>query len=156
MIPLQEARDLATRWLQGAEGTGGSIALLEFGGGWIAWNQMLNAEEGSAGRVVIDRDTGDVRRWPPLPVAEIITRYTAPASPRFPADVEAHLRWAGWQPDRRVPTSDLDRYAHRLQGLADEDELGPLGIVEAAHEFLTEFCGLSVTTAATAPRRFYP
>ncbi|WP_205752219.1 SUKH-3 domain-containing protein [Cryptosporangium phraense] len=94
-------------------------------------------------RVVVARDSGEVTAWPPLPIDEIIARSTPTPTGRFPEDVEAHLRKAGWYPGRAVAQADLDRYADHLRELT-ADEPTAMGVVPAARGFLTEFGGLTV------------
>jgi len=142
IVNREEATELASRWL------GGAVELREFDEGWVAWpagpgsEGVLPDRVGDA-RVVVERETGVVTSWPPLPVEEIIARRrTAPVG-RFPEDVEAHLRKAGWYPGRSIPDEDIDRYAERLHDLTVDDP-PVLGVIDAAREVLREFGGLTI------------
>ncbi|GAA3386887.1 SUKH-3 domain-containing protein [Cryptosporangium minutisporangium] len=138
----------------------GEVELREFDGGWVAWAVapggagVLPDRIGDA-RVVVDGASGDLTTWPPLPVEEIIARSRPAPAGRFPEDVEAVLRKAGWYPGRAVPDADLDRYAQRLHDLTADEE-PPLGVVDAARGFLKEFGGLSSREHAIDAWHFQP
>ncbi|WP_178379812.1 SUKH-3 domain-containing protein [Cryptosporangium aurantiacum] len=121
----------------------------EFDGGWVAWTVTPPGDAGvlpdriGDARVVVDGVSGELTSWPPLPVDEIIARSRRAPLGRFPEDVEAELRKAGWYPGRTVPAADLDRYAERLRALTADDP-PPVEVADSARSFLSEFGGLTI------------
>ncbi|MFG1920455.1 SUKH-3 domain-containing protein [Cryptosporangium sp. NPDC048952] len=146
IVSREEAVELASRWL-GVPGD--SVELREFDQGWVGWRGVPDVAPGvlpervGDARVVVDRDSGAVSSWPPLPVEEIIARSRPAEAGRFPADVEGLLRKAGWYPGRTLPDADLDRYAERLHALTVDDP-PILGLVDVAEAVLREFGGLTI------------
>ncbi|MEU8326941.1 SUKH-3 domain-containing protein [Micromonospora sp. NPDC048839] len=72
--------------------------------------------------IVIDRETGELSQWPPLPGPAIAEQYAQrrAAEGRFPPDVRAVLDKAGWFPGRDMTASVslwLTRFADDLAGL---------------------------------------
>ena len=90
-------------------------------------------------RIVIDRETGEISEWPPLPVTLVAQRYATEqaAGRRFPPDVRHVLETAGWFPGRDV-TAMIDNWSARWA-----DELAGLPMSPAARAALTEFGGLT-------------
>lgn len=158
IVSREEAAELASRWL-GVPGD--DVELREFDEGWVAFRAVADTAAGvlpdrvGDARVVVDRATGKVTSWPPLPVEEIIARSRSAPSGRFPGDVEALLRKAGWYPGRSLPDADLDRYAERLSALTADEEI-KLTITGSARRFLSEFGGLTVGAAHVKPASFQP
>lgn len=157
MIGRDEALALARDWAttHGAD-PAAEIGLHEFDQGYVAWlvptgdtGSDVPAEpagppapptaSGSA-RIVVDRQSGVVSQWPPLPVAVVAARYAAERSAdhRFPPDVRHVLTAAGWFAGRDV-TAMVDQWATRWAG-----ELDGLVMSPAARAALVEFGGLTV------------
>lgn len=158
IVNQEEAAALASR------GLGVSVddlELREFEEGWVAWPVVAGTAVGvlpdriGDARVVVERSTGKVSSWPPLPVEEIIARSHAAPAGRFPEDVETHLRKSGWYPGRSIPDADLDHYAQRLDVLTTDEELR-LTLVAPARRFLAEFGGLTIGVAPMKPTTFQP
>ncbi|ROO63365.1 SUKH-3 immunity protein of toxin-antitoxin system [Micromonospora sp. Llam0] len=152
MLGRDEALDLARRWAtdHGAgAGADERIGLHEFEHGYVAW--LIPADD-SAGpatgpptgsgspRIVIDRESGEVSQWPPIPVTVVAERYAAAraAARRFPPDVRPVLEAAGWFPGRDV-SAMVDQWAGRWAG-----ELDGLVMTPVARAALTEFGGLTI------------
>ncbi|MFY1635100.1 SUKH-3 domain-containing protein [Solwaraspora sp. WMMB335] len=147
MIDRDEALAMARGWA-GEHGTAPDVGLHEFDQGYVAWpigstpgTAATAGAPGSSGppRIVIDRQTGEMTQWPPLPVAVIAQRYATEraADRRFPPDVRHVLETAGWFPGRDV-TPMIDRW--RADWAA---ELDGLVMTPAARTALTEFGGLT-------------
>ncbi|MFI5955624.1 SUKH-3 domain-containing protein [Cryptosporangium sp. NPDC051539] len=137
----------AIRWL-GAPAD--RIALREFDHGWVAWvaaptrvDPAVPPDRVGDARVVVDRESGEVTSWPPLPVDEIIARSTPSTPGRFPEDVTAHLRKAGWYPGRRIAEADIERFDQRIRELTRDDP-PELRVSAAARPILEEFGGLTI------------
>ncbi|WP_170323700.1 SUKH-3 domain-containing protein [Cryptosporangium phraense] len=62
---------------------------------------------------------------------------------RFPHQVEANLRMAGWYPGRQIPDADIDRFDRRIQELTQDDP-PVLRVSDAARPILAEFGGLTI------------
>jgi SUKH-3 immunity protein len=100
------------------------------------------AAEASTGApsAVIDRETGELSRWPSLPAPMIASRYALAraAEHRFPADVRAVLDRAGWFPGRDKRAA-VDQWLVRAA-----DDLAGLQFSDAARALLVEFGGLEL------------
>ncbi|MFV2018486.1 SUKH-3 domain-containing protein [Micromonospora sp. LOL_023] len=150
MIGRDEARTLAEGWAA-AHGGGPDpqIGLHEFDQGYVAWlvpsdpgaDSAAAGPPGSSGtpRIVIDRESGEVSEWPPLPVPVVAQRYATEraADRRFPPDVRHVLETAGWFPGRDV-SAMVDNWSTRWA-----DELSGLVMSAAARAALVEFGGLT-------------
>ncbi len=111
MITREEALERADRWINGgvADVERLEVGIHEFPAGYVVWGIEPPQEDparppaivGSA-RGVVDKESGEISTWPPLPVDEIALRY-APPTDRFPLDVAEYLVGAGWRPGRDVP-----------------------------------------------------
>ena len=148
----QAAIDLAQRW-----GGDEPVRLKAVPGGWITWTGGVGdapPPPGAGRRAVIDADRQRLTRWPAWDVDEIAARLAAVTpDDRFPADVRAHLEAAAWQPDRRIPETDLDRVAESLAALRSER---PIRLHETARTFLAEFGGLTAAPHGRPALSFAP
>ncbi|MEU8326939.1 SUKH-3 domain-containing protein [Micromonospora sp. NPDC048839] len=88
--------------------------------------------------IVIDRETGELSQWPPLPGPAIAEQYAQrrAAEGRFPPDVRAVLDKAGWYPGRDM-TASVNNWLTRFA-----DDLAGLEFFPAARAALVEFGGL--------------
>lgn len=112
MITRDEALARARTWAaEGHPGGTGEIGLHEFDLGWVAWamrpapaDPTQPPPETGGQQIVIDRETGDISRWPSLPAEVIAKQYATSraAEGRFPPDVRSVLEKAGWFPGRDV------------------------------------------------------
>jgi hypothetical protein len=131
--------------------------LHEFDLGWVVWPMPATLPDptqppSSTGgpQVVIDRETGDLSRWPSIPASAIAEKYTAlkAAGDRFPPDVREVLDNAGWFPGRDIAAA-VDqweaRFAERVAGMT---------FYPAARAAMREFGGLDIPQAA-APEGGY-
>lgn len=88
--------------------TAADVGLAEYDGVFVGWRKEPPADPGrppaSVGRgtAVVDRETGGLTPWSPLPADVVAQQYLAhrAARDRFPADVRAVLEAAGWWPAR--------------------------------------------------------
>ncbi|GAA0263774.1 hypothetical protein GCM10009539_57370 [Cryptosporangium japonicum] len=163
IVSRDEAAELASRWL----GVPGDVVeLREFDEGWVAFRGVADAVAGvlpdrvGDARVVVDRVTGKVTSWPPLPVEEIIARSRGTEMRRFPTDIEDYLRKSGWHPGRSIPDEDIDRFALHLGGLPARPR-ATFGVVDETRAVLREFGGLVIdrpgwVTWAMQPADFDP
>ena len=127
------------------------VGLHEFARGWVAWPLEAAPRDpaqasSSTGepQVVIDRETGDLVRWPSSPAPVVAEKYTAmkAAGGRFPPDVRQALDDAGWFPGRDIPAA---------VGQWEEDFAGQLAgmtLYPAARAAMREFGGLSIAQFA--------
>ncbi|MET8148616.1 SUKH-3 domain-containing protein [Actinoplanes sp. NPDC005259] len=145
MITRDEALDRARAWICEGRDDQPEIGLHEFDLGWVAWPAApapadATRPPASTGgpQIVVDRETGDITRWPPLPAPTIAEQYTAAraAESRFPADVGRVLVDAGWFPGRDVAAA-VDAWAREN---AEKVEAFPF--FAAARAALCEFGGL--------------
>jgi hypothetical protein len=160
MITAEEALARADAWVNGdATADRRDVGIYEFDLGYVVWGveppraEVTRPPETIGTAVgVIDRETGELTAWPPLPAPAVAEQYTRrrEAEARFPADVLAELRRAGWQPGRDVApavTGWIDSVVRALP-LEEGESLEPFPAARAA---LDEFGGLRV-----APRHVYP
>ncbi|GAA0563291.1 hypothetical protein GCM10010172_53300 [Paractinoplanes ferrugineus] len=81
MITRSEAENIAARWARGEaeqRGYGCEPALAEFDLGWVIWTRPapdVLPRPGDGARTVIDRETGALSTWPPIPSEEIAELY---------------------------------------------------------------------------------
>lgn len=164
MVGRDEARTLAQGWAATRTDVADpQIGLHEFEQGFVAWlvpagpdgtrpapaGPDVDAAGPPAGggppagsgspRIVIDRESGEISEWPPLPVTVVAQRYATEqaARRRFPPDVRHVLQTAGWFPGRDV-TAMIDNWSTRWA-----DELSGLAMSPVARAALTEFGGLT-------------
>jgi hypothetical protein len=111
MVTRDEAVALAGAWVNGGGGQRLEVGVHEFDLGYVVWgveppsaDRTVPPSTVGTARGVVDRATGELTMWPPLPVAVIAEQYAArrAAEQRFPADVLEVLRAAGWQPGHRA------------------------------------------------------
>lgn len=130
MITRDEALARARTWAaEGRPDVPPEIGLHEFDLGWVAWPVRPAPADATepppvtgGQQIVIDRETGDISRWPSLPADVIAEQYatTRAAEDRFPPDVRRVLDDAGWFPGRDVTAAVGQweiRYADKLSGL---------------------------------------
>jgi hypothetical protein len=130
MITRDEALARARTWAAEGKPDGPpEISLHEFDLGWVAWSVRPAPSDATerppvtgGQQIVIDRETGEISRWPSLPAEVIAKQYatTRAAEDRFPPDVRRVLDEAGWFPGRDISAA-VDqweiRYAETLSGL---------------------------------------
>jgi hypothetical protein len=112
--------------------------------------------------VVVDKRTGELTSWPPLPVPVIVAQYRQRTAeqPRFPDDVQAVLTKAGWFPGRSV-AADVDRWAAEFTARTSANGRRH-EFFAAARAALDEFGGLTVQQEGHGeaigrfPFAFYP
>ncbi|WP_305789928.1 SUKH-3 domain-containing protein [Symbioplanes lichenis] len=146
MISADEAHELAQAWLSSARPEPADISLYEFDLGWVAWRTPEPVAPGgppaSTGgpQIVVDRETGDISRWPSIAPSAIAEQYTAAhaEADRFPPDVHLILTKAGWFPGRDV-SETIEAWLER-----EARVLAEFPISEAARTVLNEFGGLVV------------
>ena len=147
MITRDEALARARAWAaEGRPEPAPEIHLHEFDLGWVAWPADGTTSEepatppASTGtpHVVVDRETGELSRWPSLPARVIAERYalTKAADSRFPDDVRTVLHEAGWFPGRDL-TAGVDQWLARFA-----DDLSGLEFFPVVRDALREFGGL--------------
>jgi hypothetical protein len=153
MLTRDEAIARADAWINGnaAEGERLDVGVHEFEQGFVVWgitpppaaHSGPPSTVGSA-RGVIDRLSGELSVWPPQPVQEIARQYaeTQLARQRFPADVLAILRAAGWYPGRQADTAAWSATVSAIPVDGPEPELS-----EPVQRVLTEFGGLHAEPA---------
>ena len=115
MITRSEALARARRWTaELSPQDTPEVGLHEFALGWVAWPIRAAPQNPSpvGPQVVIDRETGDLARWPSLPAPVIAEKYVAlkAAGDRFPPDVRMMLEEAGWFPGRDI-SAEVDQWA---------------------------------------------
>ncbi|WP_305789927.1 SUKH-3 domain-containing protein [Symbioplanes lichenis] len=160
MITRDQAHELAQAWLSAARPEPADISLYEFDLGWVAWRTPEPVAPGSppastgGPQIVVDRETGDISRWPSIAPSAIAEQYTAAhaEADRFPPDVHLILTKAGWFPGRDV-SETIEAWL--------EQKAGPLGhfpLSDAARAALDEFGGLVLATTIDPAHRtlFYP
>lgn len=146
MITRDEALARARTWAaEGHPGGTGEIGLHEFDLGWVAWamrpapaDPTQPPPETGGQQIVIDRETGDISRWPSLPAEVIAKQYatTRAAEGRFPPDVRSVLEKAGWFPGRDVGAAIGQWEIH------EAEEVSGLPFFPVARAALHEFGGL--------------
>ncbi|GAB1640884.1 SUKH-3 domain-containing protein [Krasilnikovia sp. MM14-A1259] len=145
MITRDEALDRARAWMSVGRGDEPQIGLHEFDLGWVAWPVVPASDDPTrppavtgGPQIVIDRETGEISRWPALPAPTVAARYatTRAAGNRFPADVSRVLVDAGWSPGRDVAAA-VDAWAQETA-----EQLDPFPFFPAARAALAEFGGL--------------
>jgi hypothetical protein len=81
VITLDEARQIAERWIADGLPSGAGIAagLHEFDAGYVVWGVAPAGTEAllGSGRGVIDRQTGELSVWPSVPVEQVVELYLA-------------------------------------------------------------------------------
>ena len=126
--------------------------LHEFDLGWVVWPMPATPADpthppASTGgpQVVIDRETGDLSRWPSIPAAAIAEKYTAlkAAGDRFPPDVRQALDDAGWFPGRDISAA-VDQWESKFA-----DRVAGMTFFPAARAAMREFGALSIPQAGT-------
>jgi hypothetical protein len=151
MITREEAVELARSWSAGRwsrhEREVGSVH--EFELGWVvrllpAIPKVPAAEVLPNGpQLVIDRETGDLARWPSMPAEAIAEKYVAlkALGDRFPPDVRMALEHAGWFPGRDISAAvdqwEVD-FAEQVAGMT---------FFPAARTAMSEFGRLSIPQA---------
>jgi hypothetical protein len=165
MVTVEEAVERARDWLTASGGVPANVEIRvhEFDLGYVL-TPYVPPPPGPVPRepggtcLVVDRETGELTTWPMLPPPHIAAMYIADrkARQRFPADVFADLRAAGWYPGRNV-TSAVREWLERT------DIERELPIFPAAMAALAEFGGLTVpqrgangTPGGGYPSTFYP
>jgi hypothetical protein len=155
-----EALERARAWVGGSDQA--DIGIHEFDLGYVVWGvepepagDAPPSTIGSA-RGVIDRETGELTLWPALPADAVAEEYRRAhqAAARFPAEVAAQLRAAGWYPGRSVD-DELARFAATVRGLSTESAL-PVEPFPAAEAILREFGGIRVPNGSKFPFAFHP
>jgi hypothetical protein len=129
------------------------IDVHEFALGWVAWPMPATPKDPTRELsstvwppLVIDRETGDLVRWPSLPTSVIAEKYTVlkAAGDRFPPDVRMALENAGWFPGRDISAA-VDRweaqFAERVAGMT---------FFPAARAAMREFGALSIPQVVPA------
>jgi hypothetical protein len=152
MITRDQALEMARSWTAGLwPDNPTEVGLHEFDHGWVAWPIRPQAQDSTqaqpvAGdpRVVIDRETGDLARWPSIPSRAIAEKYTAfkALGDRFPPDVRMMLDQAGWSPGRDISAAVAQwevQFAGRLAGMT---------FYPAARAAMREFGALRIPQAA--------
>jgi hypothetical protein len=127
------------------------VCLHEFALGWVAWPTPAAPRDparapSSIGepQVVIDRETGDLVRWPSTPASVIAEKYTAmkAADDRFPPDVRQALDDAGWFPGRDISAA-VDQWEKDFAG-----QLAGMTFYPAVRAAMCEFGALSIAQFA--------
>ncbi|WP_306206008.1 SUKH-3 domain-containing protein [Actinoplanes sp. RD1] len=157
MITRDEAHELAQARLSAGFDEPQEISLYEFDLGWVAWRTPKPVAPGSpptstgGPQIVVDRETGDISRWPSIAPSAIAEQYTAAhaEADRFPPDVHAMLTKAGWFPGRNV-SETIDAWLQR-----DAQVLAEFPISEAARTALNEFGGLVIRPAESQYRSLF-
>ena len=92
--------------------------------------------------MVIDRETGDLSRWPSIPASAIAEKYTAlkAAGDRFPPDVRQMLEDAGWFPGRDIAAA-VDQWEVEFATSSRHD------VLPTARAAMREFGALSIPQA---------
>ncbi|WP_306206003.1 SUKH-3 domain-containing protein [Actinoplanes sp. RD1] len=159
MITRDQAHDLAQARLSAGFDEPQEISLYEFDLGWVAWRTPEPVAPGSpptstgGPQIVVDRETGDISRWPSISPSAIAEQYTAAhaEADRFPPDVHLILAKAGWHPGRNV-SDTIDAWLERHAKFLRE-----FPISDAARAALDEFGGLIVSSLVDRHRAlFYP
>ncbi|WP_028565419.1 SUKH-3 domain-containing protein [Salinispora tropica] len=149
MISRDEALARARRWAAaGRPGPPPEVDFYEFDLGFVASRRGPTPQVADGpprppsatgqATVVIDRETGELSRWPSLPIPALVERYAQhrAAEGRFPPDVREVLDQAGWFPGRDM-TAAVDLWLAHFA-----DELAGLECFPAARAALIEFGGL--------------
>ena len=151
MITRDEALARARAWAAEGRPEGPpEVELHEFELGWVAWPILaiepaavtdgppLPPTSTGTPHVVVDRESGELSRWPSLPAAVIAEQYaiTRAADDRFPADVRQMLDKAGWFPGRDV-TAAVSQWELRFA-----EDLSGLTVFPVVRAALREFGGL--------------
>jgi SUKH-3 immunity protein of toxin-antitoxin system len=122
----------------------------EFPLGWVVWPMPTTppdptqAPSSTGGpQIVIDRETGDLSRWPSIPASAIAEKYTAlkAAGDRFPPDVRQALDDAGWFPGRDISAA-VDQWEMKFA-----DRVAGMTFFPAARAAMREFGALSIPQA---------
>jgi hypothetical protein len=145
MVTADEAVQRVREWLASSGGVPADVTIRvhEFELGYVLTPYVPpppgQIPDAGGTCLVVDRATGTLTTWPMLPAEHIAEMYTADrqAERRFPADVLADLREAGWYPGRDV-TSAVQKWLERT-GIERE-----LPIFPVAMAALAEFGGLTV------------
>jgi hypothetical protein len=137
VITADEAKERVRQWAGGS----GDFGVFEFDLGYVLWPDRSAARDTAErsdmpvfGLAVVDKETGEVTRWPPFPPPLIAERYSdlRAAEHRFSREAVPALRAAGWFPGRDVADLVAD-------WLREERALTPF---PAAMDALGEFGGL--------------
>ncbi|WP_306206006.1 SUKH-3 domain-containing protein [Actinoplanes sp. RD1] len=159
MITRDQAQQLAQTHLSAGFDEPQEISLYDFDLGWVAWRTpepvAPDAPPTSTGgpQIVVDRETGDISRWPSISASAIAEQYTAAhaEADRFPPDVHAILSKAGWHPGRDVSDTMAEWRGREADALREYPES------DAARAALDEFGGLVVVPGEGRYRTlFYP
>lgn len=147
MITRDEALERARAWISEGREAVPEIGLHEFDLGWVAWPEIpapadLSRPPASTGgpQIVVDRETGEITTWPPLPAPLIAEQYakSRAVQDRFPPEIARVLLDAGWFPGRDI-SGDVDAWARNHAGADTGWTFFP-----AARAALREFGGLDL------------
>jgi hypothetical protein len=144
VISAVEAQQLARSWaLDCLPASKGEVGLYEFESGYVVW--PVPAQCVDEARAVVDKATGELTRWPSLPVPAVAQRYqrAREARARFPGEVRDVLYDAGWRPGRDVSAS-VDRWLREVYA-EHPAAREVLPMFPAARTALAEFGGLRFT-----------
>jgi hypothetical protein len=165
MVTRDEAVARADAWVNGdaAPADRIEVGVFDFEDGYVVWgvdpepaDTTRPPETVGNARGVIDRESGELSIWPPLPVPVVAAQYSAKrqAQARFPEDVLEVLRAAGWRPGRDV-SGDVARWMEHARTL-ETDSGEPLLLFPAARTALDEFGGLRIEATGKYPFSFHP
>jgi hypothetical protein len=152
VITRDQALAIARPWASASlPACNGNVGLWEFDLGYVVWPKLPPSPDPSrppavigAPRAVIDKQTGELSVWPSLSSPAVAGLYQqSRAEPkRFPDDVRAMLRAAGWFPGRdiSVQVADWLSRVHEEQPVAQE----LLPMFPVARAALAEFGGLQL------------
>ncbi len=165
MVTRDEAVARADAWVNGnaAPQDRIEVGVFEFPLGYVVWgadpapaDPTRPPETVGSARGVIDRESGELSVWPPLPAPVLAEQYTSKraAEARFPEPALTALKAAGWRPGRDV-SGDVARWMEHARDFPT-DSGEPMLLFPPARAALDEFGGLRIEPQRAYPFSFHP
>jgi hypothetical protein len=165
MITRAEAMARADAWINGdaAPQDRIDVSVFEFPFGYVVWgldpapaDPTRPPQTVGGARGVIDRTSGELSVWPPLPAPVLAQQYTSmkAAEVHFREPALAALKAAGWRPGRDV-SGDVARWMEHARDFPT-DSGEPMLLFPAARAALDEFGGLRIEPPRAYAFSFHP